>query len=196
MFFEAFVFGVVIAFALGPIALLIVNTGINRGIPAGLACAAGAATADFTFALAAFGGGAALLSLLETHSAMIVQFASVVLCLLGCWLMFDAWRSRAVAAAPARSPGFLATYLLTAMNPMTVLFFAAWLASRRNDVVAGEVIPLALAVFAGSLLAQSVLALAGGSLRPLLMRRNTLLVANLLSGAGIFAIGIWQFMRA
>lgn len=82
------------------------------------------------------------------------------------------------------------------MNPMTVLFFAAWLASRRNDVVAGEVIPLALAVFAGSLLAQSVLALAGGSLRPLLMRRNTLLVANLLSGAGIFAIGIWQFMRA
>ena len=46
MVFEAFVFGLFLAVAVGPIALLIVNYGIRFGLVAAIRSALGAATGD------------------------------------------------------------------------------------------------------------------------------------------------------
>lgn len=190
MLLEAFLFGLTIAIAIGPIALLILNASISRGVMAGVACGAGAATADFTFALIAFGAGTGLLALLDAHREAIALAGALVLCALGAWLAITAWRNRntGVSAAEARAPGFAVTYLLTMANPLTVLFFAAWLGSRPAGAAATNIPALALAVFAGSLLVQTGLAFAGGGLRRLLSP-SLLTGANLASGVGIFAFG-------
>lgn len=198
MFIEAFLFGATIALAIGPIALLIVNTSFNRGVKAGLACGVGAAFADFTFALGAFLAGANLLGLLAAQRDRIAAVAALVLCGLGAWLVWRAWRERGrgATAAVAGGPGFLATWLLTLANPLTVLLFAAWLGSRRSEVAPADSLLLALAVFSGSLLVQAALAVSAGAFRAQLARPGALYAANLLSGAGILAIGILQFVRS
>lgn len=198
MIIEAFLFGITIAIAIGPIALLIVNASINRGMKAGLACGAGAAFADFTFALCAFLAGQTLLAPLETQRGRISEFAALFLCGLGAWLAWQAWRRRDAlhVAQGVRDPGFLGTWLVTLANPLTVLLFTAWLGSRRMSVSPTDSFLLALAVFSGSLLVQSALVLSGGALRPLLARPGTLFAANLLSAAGIVAIGVFQFIRS
>jgi threonine/homoserine/homoserine lactone efflux protein len=64
---KAFVFGVVVAGSIGPIALLIFGTGARRGFATGAFAAIGPALADLGYALAAFSIGALVLPLLAAH---------------------------------------------------------------------------------------------------------------------------------
>lgn len=197
MYAEAFLFGLTIAIAVGPIALLIINASINRGLRAGLSCGAAAASADFSFALLTFTVGSTALILLEAWRAQIAVAAAALLFALGAWLIWQAWRSRqqCCTAAVAAGPGFFATYLLTLANPLTILFFAAWMGTRRAEVTIADSILLALAVFTGSLLVQTLLATGGSVLRPLLARPATLFAANVASGLGIMAFGVYRFAQ-
>lgn len=196
MHIEAFLFGLTLAVSIGPIALLILNTSVNRGTAAGLACGAGAASADFTFALIAFTAGAGLLAILDANRQLIAIFAAALLCVLGAWLLTEAWRQRKKSIqrpAPA-GPGFVTTYLLTLANPLTILFFAAWIGSQQTNVAWTTILTISLAVFTGSFIVQAGLAFGGGSLRGLLSPR-VLLAANALSGIGILGFGIFRFTR-
>lgn len=198
MYMEAFLFGVTIAIAIGPIALLIVNASLTRGIAAGIACGAGAASADFTFALLAFTAGSGVLALLDAWRDTLALVAATVLCGLGAWLILLAWRERHrdIAAARIGGPGFRATYFLTLANPLTIVFFAAWLGARRAGIGGADVFGFAFAVFAGSLLVQIALALGGGLLRRIFAQPGARLAANVLSGLGIFGFGVLQLARA
>lgn len=196
MHVEAFLFGLTLAIAIGPIALLILNASVNRGTSAGMACGAGAASADFTFAFITFTAGAGLLALLDANRALIAMIAAGTLCALGLWLLSQAWRQRHhdIKRRDVAGPGFVTTYLLTLANPLTILFFAAWIGSQQTNLGWTAILTVSLAVFAGSFLVQAALAFGGGALRGLLHPR-VLLAANAVSGAGILGFGIFRLLQ-
>ncbi len=122
-----------IAIPVGAIAILIVETGLQRGLRAGLAAGAGAATADLVYAALAALAGQGLAQALAPHADALRLLSAGVLIGLGCrgvWRVLRAGRSGQPAGGdlPARA-GAWRTYLqftgLTLLNPLTVAYFAA-----------------------------------------------------------------------
>lgn len=165
-----------IAIPVGPIAVLILRTGVSRGLRAAAAAGAGAATADLIFATSAMVFGAAVSGFLAPALPVLRIVAAAALAVIAI---------RGLLAAPqpierqSGGPGTGNTYLmflgLTMLNPPTVIYFvslvialpevSADLASRAAFVVGA---------FLASLSWQEVLALAGamlhGRLTPQLQR--------------------------
>ena len=188
---KSFLFGAVLAGAVGPIALLIFGTAARRGFPAGGYAGLGAALADLLYAFTAFAAGALLLPLLAAHADEIRMAGALLLIALGAWMLLRAGRpdvAKEAVRAPAAS--LLPTFLLTVVNPMTLVMFAG-LAPQLP--VAGSVVNaawFAAALCAGSLAVQLAIAAAGslvgaGLPGPLWQR-----ALSALSGAGILAFGI------
>jgi len=202
-FLQSFLFGATLAAAVGPIALLIVNYGMSRGFRAAFAAGCGAAVADLLYALLAFIAGAQLLAWLADKQDGFRRVSSLVLILLGLWMM---WRARAphvtqqpvaeaaTATASAQRP-FLTTLLLTIVNPLTVLVFAGFAGQLPLGGSVRAAAVLALAVFAGSLMVQTAFALGGAAMARVLRNPGWQRLLNGLSGAAIAAFGLhgmWQ----
>ena len=62
---HAFLFGVSLAIAIGPIALLIIHNGLNHGVSLAVRSGLGAATADLLYSIVAFIIGARVLEALN-----------------------------------------------------------------------------------------------------------------------------------
>ena len=122
---RAFLFGVTLAAAVGPIALLVMRNGLNHGLRPALASALGVALADLTYAGIALGAGAIVSANLEAQRGLFQATSSALLLALGIWLSRSALRAGAIdAGAPAPAAvGLLPTYLLTLANPLTILLF-------------------------------------------------------------------------
>lgn len=122
-----------IAIPVGAIAILIVETGLRRGFWAGFAAGAGAATADFLYALLAALAGTALAQLLSPYAAWLRLASAAILIGLGGWGLWRTLRPRRGSQGPAQSlagrHGIGQTYAqfvgLTVLNPLTVTYFAA-----------------------------------------------------------------------
>lgn len=82
---RALFFGATIAAAIGPIALLIIHTGMRYGLAAALASAAGVATADFVCAVLAFTAGFQLARLIEHDRQTLALAAAAALIGVGLW---------------------------------------------------------------------------------------------------------------
>jgi arginine exporter protein ArgO len=186
---EAFLLGVAAAYAIaipvGPIAVLILRTGVRRGLRAAAAAGAGAATADLIFATVAmlFGAAASAFVAPILPAARIVAAVALAVIAVG-----------GLLAAPEpieRESGRVNTgntYLLflglTMLNPPTVIYFvtlaiglpgvSADLASRAAFVVGA---------FLASLSWQEVLAIVGAMLHGRLtprLQRTTAVVSSLI----------------
>jgi threonine/homoserine/homoserine lactone efflux protein len=191
---ESFLFGVTVALAVGPIALLIMAVSAASGLGAGLRSAAGAATADLGYAALAFGAGHRIAPLLESRRGALDVVASLVLVGLGAWMVATALRGAhgEAAAAPPRpllTRPYLQTLGLTAANPLTLLLFAGFGARLPTLDGAATAFLCAVLLAFGSLLIQVVLALGGASLRRFLATGRRLAVVNAVSGLGIAAFG-------
>jgi threonine/homoserine/homoserine lactone efflux protein len=195
-FLQSFLFGVTLAAAVGPIALLIVNYGISQGFRAAFAAGCGAAIADLLYALLAFIAGAQLLAWLADAQDEFRRLSSLVLILLGFWMLWRAWAPRVTqqTIAVAQRP-FLTTLLLTIVNPLTVLVFVGFAGQLPLGGSVRVAVLLALAVFAGSLVVQTGFALGGAALARVLSNPNWQHLLNGLSGAAIAVFGfhgLWQ----
>ena len=177
--------GYAIAIPFGPIAILIVRTGVRQGLRAAAAAGAGTATADLVFATIAMLFGAAASALL----APVIPAARLVA---GAALAVIA--VRALLAAPSqvdREPGTSRagnTYLLflglTMLNPPTVIYFAS-LAIALPEVSADFASRGAFVVgaFVSSLSWQEFLAVVGAMLHGRLtprLQRITVVVSSLI----------------
>jgi threonine/homoserine/homoserine lactone efflux protein len=197
--FKAFVFGMTIAAAIGPIALLIINTAAVDGLARGARASLGAAAADLLFAVIAFAGGYAVTTTLESQRAQLSLLASGVLIAFGLWMVARALRSGDASGTPAgpwlRAP-FLQTFALTIVNPLGIIVFlglAVQLPGSPSLMVAAG---LSLCVFAGSLWVQLALALAGALVRGLARHGAWLRVLNILSGGGVATFGVVGLLQA
>lgn len=186
---QAFLLGIAAGYAIaipfGPIAILIVRTGVRQGLRAAAAAGAGAATADLIFATIAMLFGAAA-------SALLAPILPAARLLAGAALAVIALRGLLAAPqAMERESGSVRagnTYLLflglTMLNPPTVIYFVS-LAIALPEVsadFAGRAI-FAVAAFLASLSWQEVLALVGAMLHGRLtprLQRITAVVSSLI----------------
>ena len=196
---RAFLFGVTVAAPLGPIALLLIHTGLNHRLAAALAGALGVALADFTYALVALFAGAGMAELLHGHQRDFQLASSILLAALGLWLTKAARKAPPASdtgGARARDPGLVRLYLLTLANPLTILLFVGF---SGQMAVSGSVVAVlygAVFLFLGSLVVQVAYASCGAALQRWLTTPATVRAFNATSGLIIAAFGLYGLWHA
>jgi len=196
---KAFFFGMTIAAAVGPIALLIVNYSLTHGLRQGLRSALGAAGADFSFALVAFLAGHGAARIVAARRFVEIA-AGIGLVLFGTWLAAAALRRR-VPVGPSVAGGgrcvrpLLATYVLTLINPLTIVAFLGLAPQLPLGQSAWTAAGLAASLFAGSLVVQILFALAGAGIGRSVARPEVIRTLNVASGTGIALFGIAGLSR-
>jgi threonine/homoserine/homoserine lactone efflux protein len=194
---KAFVFGAVVAGSIGPIALLIFGIAARQGFSSAGFAALGAALADLLYALAAFWIGAFILPLLVAHESAIQVGCALLLVGLGASLLLRQARAGDAAAVPRSTAGpLLPTFLLTIVNPMTLVVFAGIVPQLPVAGSFGNAAWLAFALFAGSLVVQLVIAGFGAALGSALPRAGWRRAINYAAAMGILAFGIYGLVGA
>lgn len=191
-FLKSIAFGVFIAASIGPIALLIIGTAASRGLWPGCFAGLGAALADLVYALLAFSAGALLLPMLETWTVAIRTGSALVLIVLALAMIRRSLATVAEApGAPPRPVGsLLPTFLLTLINPLTIVMFTGFAPQLPLAGSLARAGWLAFGLFCGSLFIQLALAVAGsmlGAVRPGHAWRRAI---NLAGAVGILAFGL------
>jgi threonine/homoserine/homoserine lactone efflux protein len=177
---QAFLLGVAAGYAIaipfGPIAILIVRTGVRQGLRAAAAAGAGTATADLVFATIAmlFGAAAsAFLAPILPGARLVAGAALAVIAVRGILAAPQAIERETGSVRAGNT--FLLFLGLTMLNPPTVIYFMS-LAIALPEVSADLASRAAFVIgaFLSSLSWQEVLALAGamlhGRLTPRLQR--------------------------
>lgn len=184
-----------IAIPVGAIAVLIIEIALRRGLAAGLAAGAGAATADGLYALLAAAAGTVVARLIEPLAFEVRVVSALVLVAIaghGLVLVGRTYRGqrslRELPPSPRRT--FLTILGLTIVNPMTVVYFSA-LILGLPAIGSGPAEKLAFVAgaFLASLSWQSLLAL-GGSLFHQRLPAGLQLGASLLGNLIILAFGL------
>lgn len=186
---EAFVLGVAAAYAIaipvGPIAVLILRTGVRRGLRAAAAAGAGAATADLVFATIAMLFGAAASALLAPILPVARLIAAGVLAAIAVRGLLASVEPLQRETGPARTGSLYLLFLgLTMLNPPTVIYFVS-LAIALPEVSADLASRAAFVAgaFLASLSWQELLAVAGAMLHGRLgprLQRATAIVSSVI----------------
>jgi threonine/homoserine/homoserine lactone efflux protein len=137
---ESFIAGAIagfgIAIPVGPVAVLIIELGVRRGLRTAVAAALGAASADAVYAALAVLAGAGIAALLAPVATWLKVAAVVVLVVIAVRGVYLAlYHARIGVPRGAQLPGhpgrtyarFLA---ITLLNPTTILYFAALILGR------------------------------------------------------------------
>lgn len=178
--------GYAIAIPVGPIAVLIVRTGMRRGFRIAAAAGAGTATVDLIYAITAVVVGSAVTSLLTSVLLPMRLAAAAALLYLAIRGLFRLGRTDMALETPGDERSSARTYVLfvglTLLNPATVAYFvtlAVGLPQIAQD--AGSRIAFALGASLSSLSWQTLLAGIGAALHARLTARMELATALLSS---------------
>jgi threonine/homoserine/homoserine lactone efflux protein len=205
LFLRGLAVGFAIAFALGPIGLLVIRRTVDRGWAYGFLSGLGVATADAIYgAIAAFGLTAVSGVLVGIDRPLGIA-GGAVLVVLAIRSFRSALRSADGVTARAESrrldspiAAWASMVALTATNPATILSFAALFASigAGTGGPAGAM-SVVLGVFAGSVawwaLLTGVIAGLRARLTPRVVRWLNILSALVIGGFGVVAI--WLGIR-
>lgn len=191
--------GLAIAVPLGAIGVLLITEGIRRGHASAAAAAFGVASVDLAYATLALLAGSLVTALLAGHERPVTLAAALVLLAIGVHGLVTSLRSPSFAPVAGQESkdgrSLRSAYWrfvgLTAVNPLTALYFialAAGLGGRIEGAAHGSL--FVIGIFTGSLAWQLVLGLGGAALGPRLgpgVRRATAAIGYgvviLLSGA-------------
>lgn len=191
---RSFAFGATLAAAVGPIALLILGYGIRAGLRPAVGAGFGAALADLTYALVSFTIGSFVLVRLVQHERALRLWSAAALVAVGLWLMLQAARRPSAAPAPHAggdvSRPLVTTYLLTLVNPLTIVIFTTFAAQLPLTASRPAAAVFATSVFLGSLMVQMIFAAGGATLSRMVSRPGWIRSLNMLSGAAIAAFGM------
>ncbi|MBR8053982.1 LysE family translocator [Burkholderia vietnamiensis] len=193
-----FLFGLTVALSVGPVALMIANHALRAGIASGVRAAAGVATADGCYAVAAFTIGAMLAHTLASHLAQFRLVGALVLLAMGARMLWHALKDRRRtldgAAPPPGTRPFTSMFFVTLANPLTILLFygyAAAAAGAHRHWLLG-----AACVFAGSLVGQLVFAFGGGAIARVVKSPRWLAASHVLAALVVLAYGVAGIVRA
>jgi len=178
--------GYAIAIPVGPIAVLIVRTGLRRGFRIAAAAGAGTATVDLVYAITAVVVGSAVTSVLSAVLTPMRLAAAAALLYLAVRALLRLGRTAAALDAPGEDRSAARTYVLfiglTLLNPATVAYFvtlAVGLPQIAQD--AGSRLAFAVGASLSSLSWQTLLAGIGAALHTRLTPRIELATALLSS---------------
>lgn len=179
----------------GPTVMLVVSYALGRGRRTGFASVPGVVLGDFTAMTASLlGAGALLAASAELFTVLKLAGAAYLI-----WLGVRLWRSDprldtidAAAVPKGRRAIFLHSYVVTALNPKSIVFFVAF--------VPQFVDPAAPALAQFAVLEATFLALAGvnaalwavaaGALRARFRRPSTLKLVNRIGGGFLIGAGL------
>ncbi|UQP03601.1 LysE family transporter [Burkholderia multivorans] len=192
-----FLFGLMIALSVGPVALMIANYGMRAGTASGVRAAVGVATADGCYAVVAFTIGAMLASTLASHLSLFRVVGALVLLAMGARMLWQALRDRRRtldgAAPPPGARPFMSMFLMTLANPLTILLFygyaTAAAASHRHWLLG------AACVFAGSLAGQLVFAFGGSAIGRLVKSPALLAASHVVAALVVLGYGVAGLAR-
>ena len=188
----------------GPTVLLVISYALGHGRKMAFATVAGVALGDFTAMTASMLGLGALLATSATIFTVLKWVGAAYLIYLGIKL----WRAPVAepkaegeaTEASAENPFriFAHTYLVTALNPKSIIFFVAFLPQFLDPAAS---VPLQLAVFETTFLVLAIVnasayALLAGMARGQIRRPRVQRIVNrtggsLMIGAGVLAAG-WR----
>jgi threonine/homoserine/homoserine lactone efflux protein len=196
---RSFLFGITLAAAVGPIALLIVNYGLRNGLRAAMAAGFGAAFADLVYALVAFWVGSILLTTLAGHERALRAAAAIVLAAVGLWLMARAARPASDSVSSRTradtSRPLATTFLLTLVNPLTIVVFTTFATQLPVGTAGTATVLFAVSLFFGSLIVQMAFAIGGATLGRFVSDPRWIRALNSASGAAIAAFGVVGLME-
>lgn len=163
--------GLAIAVPVGAIAVLIIQTGLIRGVRAGLAAGAGAATADLIYATLAVVAGLGVTQLIGPLVGPLRVAGGIVLIAIGVRGLAGLRSPRDLTDGPEAGRAhrthrrtYLELLTLTLLNPATVIYFAALTVGLPQLGDLPERLAFAAAAFTASLVWQSLLAVFGAAL--------------------------------
>ena len=178
--------GYAIAIPVGPIAVLIVRTGLRRGFRIAAAAGAGTATVDLIYAITAVVVGRAGTSVLASVVTPMRLAAAAALLYLALRALLRLGRTDTALDTPGEDRSAARTYVLfiglTLLNPATVAYFvtlAVGLPQIAQD--AGSRLAFAVGASLSSLSWQTLLAGIGAALHTRLTQRMELATALLSS---------------
>jgi threonine/homoserine/homoserine lactone efflux protein len=197
-FWEGVLAGYGIAIPVGAIAILIVDMGLRRGFPSAFMAGAGAASADFIYALLAAIAGATLAVALAPYAGILQIASAIVLLALGGYGLWQAWNidaAQKTTLLPEDNQSLWGVYFrflgLTLLNPLTITYFGALILGRDAGVTTTAVEQLlfvlgaALASLSWQTLLAGVGSLANQRLSPR-FQRLTSITGNLI----VIALGL------
>ncbi|MBR8295965.1 LysE family transporter [Burkholderia cenocepacia] len=193
-----FLFGLMIALSVGPVALMIANYGMRAGTATGVRAAIGVAAADGCYAVVAFTIGAMLASTLASHLSLFRIVGALVLLAMGARMLWQALRDRRrtldgdVPTPPGDRP-FISMFFVTLANPLTILLFygyATAAAGAHRHWLLG-----AACVFAGSLAGQLVFAFGGSAIGRFVKSPGWLAASHVVAALVVLGYGVAGLMR-
>jgi arginine exporter protein ArgO len=199
MFLRGVFAGYGIAIPVGPIAILIVELGIQRGFSVAFCAGAGAASADLFYAMIAVLAGTLLVSILEPFSGLLRIASACGLILIGVWLLARALLRKDRNHLALSTRGSLHTYTmvlgLTLVNPVTVTYFTTLILGLKATSSDSPLDSLLFVVgaFLASFSWQTLLAAISGLAHrrfPISVQTATFAIGNLM----IIMIGIAIFL--
>ncbi|WGY70920.1 LysE family transporter [Burkholderia cepacia] len=192
-----FLFGLMIALSVGPVALMIANYGMRAGTATGVRAAIGVAAADGCYAVVAFTIGAMLASTLAAHLALFRIVGALVLLAMGARMLWQALRDRRRTLdgdlPPPGTRPFFSMFLVTLANPLTILLFygyATAAAGAHRHWLIG-----AACVFAGSLTGQLVFAFGGSAIGRFVKSPGWLAASHVVAALVVLGYGVAGLVR-
>ncbi|WP_419688439.1 LysE family translocator [Burkholderia theae] len=192
-----FLFGLMIALSVGPVALMIANYGMRAGTATGVRAAAGVAAADGCYAVVAFTIGAMLASTLASHLSLFRVVGALVLLAMGARMLWQALRDRRRTldgdAPPPGNRPFTSMFFVTLANPLTILLFygyATAAAGAHRHWLLG-----AACVFAGSLTGQLVFAFGGSAIGRVAKSPGWLAASHVVAALVVLGYGVAGLAR-
>lgn len=205
LFVIGFLAGLALAIPVGPMAIMLINTTVSRGLKHGAVGALGMASVDGAYALAVFVIGGLIATTLASLKLVFGLIGAGILLFLGIQtavknLKLLSNKSEAKPRDPALgsvSKTFGTFVAATVVNPPTALYFLAIAPNVANmgyEVNATNVAIFAVSVLIGSLVWQESLVLAGLAIRGLTTNRFRAWI-GLLGGVLIVALAISMISR-
>ena len=206
LFTIGFLAGLALAIPVGPMAIMLVNTTVSRGLRHGVIGALGMASVDGLYALTVFVIGALVASILSSLKLVLGLIGATILLVLGIQTLVKNLallnQDEATATSPTNQSTVLKTFgvfvAATVVNPPTALYFLAIAPNVANmgyQLSFETVAVFTVAVFIGSLIWQEALVFVGLSIRSITTNRFRVWL-GLFGGALIIALAISIGYRA
>lgn len=206
LFAIGFMAGLALAIPVGPMAIMLINTTISKGLRHGVIGALGMATVDATYALAVFVVGGLIASALASLKIAFGLIGSAILLYLGIQTAYRNLKllnESTTAINNSLSSGSIGktfgTFVAaTAVNAPTALYFLAIAPNVANmgySLTPTNILVFVLSVFLGSLVWQEALVFAGLAVRGITTNRFRAWI-GLVGGVLITALAISIGVRA
>ncbi len=198
-FFKGLLIGAAVSAPVGPIGLLCINRSLTEGRLRGFVCGLGAATADMVFCVIAGFSFTFVSRFLEEQALWISLVGACGLGFLGLRIFFSrpVERSSTVTGEDLIHI-YVSTFILTLVNPSTILFFVALFTSLGVTLTHLDYPSLALlitGVLAGAVLWWFLLT-GCVSLLHRKLTQKTIRWVNQISGTIVMVLGLLAFLSA